>query len=106
MVGQGITLFGSSLVYFAVMWYITLETQSGIMMMLIMIAGMLPMFLISPFAGVWADRYNKKLLINVSDSFTAVVTLAMGSGQRCDCYRMAVDWSRSVYTLIGLLDTH
>ena len=77
MVGQGITLFGSSLVYFAVMWYITLETKSGTMMMLIMVAGMLPMFLVSPFAGVWADRYNKKHLINISDAFTAVVTLAM-----------------------------
>ena len=77
MIGQGITLFGSSLVYFAVMWYITLRTQSGVMMMLIMIAGLLPMFLISPVAGVWADRYNKKHLINISDAFTALVTLVM-----------------------------
>jgi len=77
MIGQAITLFGSSLVYFAVMWHITLSTQSGVMMMLIIIAGMLPLFLVSPFAGVWADRYNKKLLINISDAFTAVVTLVM-----------------------------
>jgi len=77
MVGQGITLFGSSLVYFAVMWYITLSTQSGMMMTLIVIAGMLPLFLISPFAGVWADRYNKKHLINISDAVTALVTLIM-----------------------------
>jgi len=77
MTGQAITLFGSSLVYFAVMWHITLTTQSGVMMTLIVIAGMLPVFLISPFAGVWADRYNKKHLINISDAFTAVVTLVM-----------------------------
>ena len=77
MVGQGITLFGSSLVSFAVMWHITLQTQSGLMMTFIMIAAMLPIFLISPFAGVWADRYNKKYLINISDAFTALVTLVM-----------------------------
>ena len=77
MVGQAITLFGSSLVYYAVMWHITLSTQSGVMMTLIVIAGMLPLFLVSPFAGVWADRYNKKNLINISDAFTAVVTLVM-----------------------------
>jgi len=77
MLGQAITLFGSSLVYFAVMWHITLSTQSGVMMTLIVIAGMLPVFFISPFAGVWADRYNKKHLINISDAFTAVVTLVM-----------------------------
>jgi len=77
MTGQGLSLFGSSLVYFAVMWHITLRTQSGLMMMFIMIAGLLPMFLISPFAGVWADRYNKKHLVNISDGFTAIVTLGM-----------------------------
>ena len=77
LIGQAITMFGSSLVYFAVMWHITLSTQSGVMMTLIVIAGMLPVFLISPFAGVWADRYNKKHLINISDAFTAVVTLVM-----------------------------
>jgi len=77
LIGQSITLFGSSLVYFAVMWHITLSTQSGVMMTLIVIAGMLPVFLISPVAGVWADRYNKKYLINISDAFTAVVTLVM-----------------------------
>ena len=77
MVGQGITLFGSSLVYFAVMWHITLETQSGLMMTFIMIAGMLPTFLVSPIAGVWADRFSKKNLIIISDAFTAFVTLIM-----------------------------
>jgi len=77
MAGQGITLFGSSLVYFAVMWHITLRTQSGLMMTFIMIAGMLPTFLISPIAGVWADRFNKKKLIIISDAFTAIVTLVM-----------------------------
>jgi DHA3 family macrolide efflux protein-like MFS transporter len=77
MIGQGITLFGASLVNYAVMWHITLETRSGLMMTLIIIAGFMPTFLISPFAGVWADRYNKKYLINISDAFTAIVTLIM-----------------------------
>ncbi|MDR2569871.1 MAG: MFS transporter [Oscillospiraceae bacterium] len=77
MSGQGITLFGSSLVSFSVMWHITLETQSGLMMTFIIVAGFLPTFLISPFAGVWADRYNKKYLIILSDAFTAIITLVM-----------------------------
>ena len=77
MGGQGLTLFGSMLVHYAVMWHITLKTQSGLMMTLIAVAGALPMFFISPFAGVWADRYNRKYLINISDASIAVVTLAM-----------------------------
>jgi len=74
---QGLTLFGSMLVYYAVMWHIMLETQSGLMMTLIVVAGVVPMFLISPFGGVWADRYSKKILINVADTSIAVVTLGM-----------------------------
>ncbi len=74
---QTISLFGSSLVQYAIMWYITLETQSGIMMTLFIICGFLPVFFLSPFAGVWADRYNRKLLIVLSDTVIATVTLVL-----------------------------
>lgn len=77
MLGQSLSLFGSTLVYYAVFWSLTLETQSGTMMMLLTIVGTLPMFFISPFGGVWADRYNKKHLINISDACIALVTLIM-----------------------------
>ena len=77
LTGQGITLFGSMLVHYAVQWHITLTAQSGIAMMLLSISMAAPMFLVSPFAGVWADRYSKKLLINAADAAIAVVTLIM-----------------------------
>ncbi len=57
------------------MWYITLKTQSGIMMTIAIICGFLPTFFLSPFAGVWADRYNRKILIVLSDSLIALSTL-------------------------------
>ncbi len=74
---QTISLFGSSLVQYAIMWYITLKTQSGMMMTIFIICGFLPTFFLSPFAGVWADRYNRKVLIMISDSIIAAVTLLM-----------------------------
>jgi DHA3 family macrolide efflux protein-like MFS transporter len=73
---QTISMFGSMLVQYAISWYITLETQSGSMMTLSIIFGMLPTFFISPFAGVWADRYNRKKLIIIADSVIAITTLA------------------------------
>jgi DHA3 family macrolide efflux protein-like MFS transporter len=75
--GQTISLFGSSLVQYAITWHILLETQSGIIMTLSIICGILPTFLISFFAGVWADRYNRKMLIIISDSAIALTTLAL-----------------------------
>jgi len=77
LASQNISLFGSALVQYAITWYITLQTQSGVMMTLIIICGFVPTFLISPFAGVWADRYSRKLLIALADTMIAAATLAL-----------------------------
>lgn len=72
---QAISFFGSALVQYAITWYITLETQSGVMMTISIICGFVPMFLVSPFAGVWADRFDRKKLVMLSDSMIALSTL-------------------------------
>lgn len=77
ILSQLISLFGSSLVQYAIMWYITLSTKSGIMMTISIICGFLPTFFLSPFAGVWADRYNRKMLIVLADSMIAAATLVL-----------------------------
>jgi DHA3 family macrolide efflux protein-like MFS transporter len=74
---QTISLFGSMLVQYAITWYITLETQSGVMLTISILCGFLPTFIISPFAGVWADRYNRKNMIILADSFIAASTLIL-----------------------------
>jgi len=74
---QTISLFGSSLVQYAIMWHITLTTQSGIMMTLFILCGFIPTFILSPFAGVWADRFNRKWLIVLSDGMIATATLIL-----------------------------
>ncbi len=75
LTSQTISLFGSSLVQYAILWYITLETQSGMMMTISIICGFLPTLFLAPFAGVWADRYNRKTLIMLADAFIAASTL-------------------------------
>lgn len=74
---QIISLFGSSLVQYAIMWYITLQTESGFMMTLAIISGFLPTFFLSPFAGVWADRHSRKMLIALADALVATATLVL-----------------------------
>ena len=73
--GQALSLFGSMLVQYAIMWHITLTTQSGMAMTLYVLVGILPTFFMSPFGGVWADRFNRKHLINLADGGIAFVTL-------------------------------
>lgn len=71
---QTISLFGSSLVQYAIIWYITLSTQSGLMMSIATICGYVPQLLISLWAGVWIDRHSRKFLCMASDAIIAIAT--------------------------------
>ncbi|WP_373207913.1 MFS transporter [Clostridium paraputrificum] len=75
--GQCITLFGSMIVQMAIIWYVTLKTSSGGWVAAFTICSYLPQFLISFFAGVWADRYSRKKLILLADGVITIATLIM-----------------------------
>ncbi len=76
LTSQTLSLLGTMIVQYAIMWHLVLETRSGVMMTLYIVVGVLPTFLSSIFGGVWADRYDKKLLINLSDGGIGLVSLA------------------------------
>ena len=77
LVGQTISTFGSFLVQYAIMWHLTLTTKSGLVLALAAVFGFLPQAIVSIFAGVWADRVNRKIMIIVSDSVIALATLVL-----------------------------
>ncbi len=75
--GQAISLFGSALVQYALIWYVTMGTQSGGMVTIATLVGFVPMMLVTPFGGVWADRMNRRFVIAAADGLVAVSTLAL-----------------------------
>jgi DHA3 family macrolide efflux protein-like MFS transporter len=77
LVGQTITTFGSLLVQYALLWHLTLTTKSGVVLALAAVFGFLPQAVVSIFAGVWADRVNRKVMIILSDSTIALATLVL-----------------------------
>lgn len=77
LLSQSVSLFGSTLVQMAIVWYVTLETSSGGWVAAFTICSYLPQFLISFWGGVWVDRYDRKLLILGSDAMIAAVTLLL-----------------------------
>ena len=83
---QAVSIFGSSLVQFAITAYITIQTQSGVYAMAAILCATLPTFLLSPFAGVWADKYDRKRLIILADggiamcTFIVAIIFLMGNG--------------------------
>lgn len=74
---QAISLFGSQIVAFAMVWYVTLETKSGLWVALLSICSFLPQFLMSFIGGALADRQSKKALIIGADTAIGIFTLAL-----------------------------
>ena len=73
--GQIVSLFGDWFNLIASASLVASLTGSGIAVGGLFVARMLAPFLVSPFAGVAADRYNRKHLLILTDIVRAVVVL-------------------------------
>ncbi|HOH92426.1 MAG TPA: MFS transporter [Anaerolineaceae bacterium] len=76
-IGQILSMLGSSLVQFALVWYITKETGSAISLLSATLTGTLPRVILGPFAGALVDRWNRKLTMIISDGIIALATLVL-----------------------------
>jgi DHA3 family macrolide efflux protein-like MFS transporter len=76
--GQAFSVLGSHLVGFAFVWYLTEETGSATILTIGTLVQVLPMVFISPIAGALVDRWNRKMVMAVFDSITALFTLLVG----------------------------
>lgn len=75
--GQAFSLFGSSLVQFALIWYLTQKTGSATILATASLFGMLPQILLGPIAGTVVDRGNRRMVMIVSDASIALSTLVL-----------------------------
>ena len=75
--GQALSLLGSQLVQFAIIWYLTQETNSATTLALASMMGLLPQVLLSPFIGTWVDRGNRRLILIAADGTVAVATFVL-----------------------------
>jgi DHA3 family macrolide efflux protein-like MFS transporter len=75
--GQVASTLGSSVVQFVIIWWITLQTQSGAYLALASFVGLVPTILLSPLVGVLVDRWNRKALIALADFSQAIATVAL-----------------------------
>jgi DHA3 family macrolide efflux protein-like MFS transporter len=75
--GQAFSLFGSSLVQFALIWYLTQKTGSATVLATASLFAMLPQILLGPIAGTVVDRGSRRLIMIASDATIAVFTLLL-----------------------------
>jgi DHA3 family macrolide efflux protein-like MFS transporter len=74
---QALSLFGSGLASFAVVWWITESTGSATVLATASLAALLPGILFGPLAGALVDRLNRKWVIILSDASSAVLALLL-----------------------------
>ncbi|MDD2427803.1 MAG: MFS transporter [Eubacteriales bacterium] len=75
--GQAASTLGTALVQFALIWYVTFRTNSGLALTIMTVASFLPQLLIALISGVWADRYDRRWLIILADGGIALASLAV-----------------------------
>ena len=75
--GQALSLFGSALVQFALIWWLTQESGSATVLAIATLVGMLPQIVLGPFAGALVDRWNRRIIMIAADLTIALVSLLL-----------------------------
>ncbi|WCM91583.1 MFS transporter [Acidovorax sp. NCPPB 2350] len=75
--GQALSLVGSALTQFVLLWWITDTTGSVSALAAAGMAALLPQALLSPLGGTLADRYSRRLLMIAADAVSAVCMLVL-----------------------------
>jgi MFS transporter, DHA3 family, macrolide efflux protein len=75
--GQAFSLFGSALVQFALVWWLTRETGSATVLATATLVALLPQIVLGPFAGTLVDRWNRRIIMIVADTSIALSTLLL-----------------------------
>lgn len=75
--GQALSLFGSALVQFALIWWLTQESGSATVLAIATLVGMLPQIVIGPFAGALVDRWDRRIIMIAADALIALFSLLL-----------------------------
>lgn len=75
--GQAFSLMGSSLVAFALIWWLTKTTGSAKVLSFAAIVAVVPPVFLSPVTGTLIDRWNRRRVIMTADAAIALSTAAL-----------------------------
>lgn len=68
-IGQGTSLVGSWMQIIALSWLVYRMTNSAFLLGIVGFASQIPTFLFAPFAGVLADRWNRRSILVITQTF-------------------------------------
>jgi len=77
--GQALSILGSQLVQFALIWYLTVQTGSAMVLATASLVGMLPGVIFGPFVGALVDRWNRRWIMVIADSIITLATIILAA---------------------------
>ena len=75
--GQALSILGSQLVQFALIWHLTVKTGSATVLATASLVGMLPNVVLGPFIGALVDRWNRRWVMILADSLITLATIVL-----------------------------
>jgi len=75
--GQALSIIGSQLVQFALIWYLTVQTGSATVLATASLVGLLPNVILGPFIGTLVDRWDRRRIMLISDTVIMLVTIGL-----------------------------
>lgn len=74
---QALSLLGSQIVQFALIWWLTKTTGQATVLATASLIGLLPQVFLGPVAGALVDRWNRRVVMALADSTVALATLLL-----------------------------
>src|SRR5450756_2528305 len=78
-IGQTLTMIGTWMQYIAISWLMYRLTGSAFMLGMTGFALQIPILLVSPFAGVWVDRYDRRTMLMVTQTLALAQALLLAA---------------------------
>lgn len=92
--GQGISLIGTWMTQVSTVWIVYQLTHSASMLGWIGFVGQIPSFILAPFGGLIADRYNRHRLLIVTQTMAMLQSLTLAT--------FTLTGSINIWLLLGL----
>src|SRR5947199_2973002 len=77
--GQSLSLIGTWMTRLATSWLVYRLTGSSFLLGVITFAGQIPTFFLGPIAGVWADRWERRRVLLVTQFLAALQSLMLSA---------------------------
>lgn len=101
LTASGLTFLGNGMHFIAMSWLVLEITDNPFYVSMLVIAGIIPGIISSPFAGAFADRYNRKFITIGMDLFRMIIVLSIPISSIFFGHQLWVLYIATVFLTLG-----